>query len=149
MHLQQGLWEHLRTLHNAWSSWWFIADRRCGIWADAHPAFLHLEKEPPQLLTSRWMCLFWVVSPFLVRHIHTSTLNIQAGGQQRERGGSVARGVRMVSFDALLFSLRCGCFWSLHVLFGQVHSRRYVTSSCWHRQRDVFYPHQRQNNKHH
>lgn len=52
--------------------------------------------------------LSFQVSPFLVGRIHTFTLNIQAVGGQRggKKKKNMARGSRMIWFDALLFILR-------------------------------------------
>lgn len=119
MQLQKYLWEHFRTLHNAWSSFWFIASWRCDTLHDAHLGFLYLKMS---CYSSSWPLLDQCVSitrlvrtlsPFFVGrvHVHTLTLNIQAVRGQTGRE-SMARGFRMVfSFDVSLFSLRCGCFW--------------------------------------
>lgn len=79
-------------------------------------------------------CPFKVVSPFLVGHIHTFTLNIQAvGGQRGGEKKNMAQGSRMISFDALLFILEVDVFLKLACSFfflGHDYSRRFqVTSS--------------------
>ena len=123
MQLQQGLWEHLRTLHNAWSSFWFIARWR---WYTGWCSFLWWKKSRS---SGSWplldqcvniTCLVRAVSPFLVGHVHVHTLtcNIQAVGGQRGKKKARLRGPAWYFRLMLYFSvLWCGCFWRLHFFF--------------------------------
>lgn len=136
-------------LHNAWSSWWFIVSRRCGTWADAHPAFLLLKSRPSRSVWERKLS-FHSVEPFSC----WSYSHINAGAVGQARGGAwnlhlfflwpgpqqdvsnillYKRSSDRSSNDADMYRLRCILTLSEHKItcFYQLFHFCCVSGDCW------------------